>query len=321
VAEYFRVSPRIWLEPYSDDVRTLAFFLLTCRHREVAGIYLLPLAYAAEDLRWEMGRLKSALEFLIADEFCSYDEDSRVVFIHKALSYQAPANPKQEKHCLNTIDELPPTPLLGEFLKAAQTLCTEGYAKTFADHITEHLNGTPNIPLDIQLSIPLGKPLPEQSGKRYGISTTTTTATEKELSEKRTSKSVDNSFEADFDEWWGSSGKVGSRADAKVLYIHWRTVGGASKADLLSAITNYHRRCTDDGSWEQHGRTFLAKRDREGHNINRWSEWLDPTAHAPARGNGKPIVPRRPQCECGCDLTPDESGSLSCPECSVRDSA
>jgi hypothetical protein len=114
-------------------------------------------------------------------------------------------------------------------------------------------------------------------------------------------------FDDDFAQWWEASGKNGSKADARLLYGHWRKT--ASRDDLLTAVVKYRRHCETSETPLKHGCTFLAKKP------NRWREWLDPTAHAPARGNGKPSAPPRQSCKCGTYLTPNEKGVLQCPMC------
>jgi hypothetical protein len=71
----------------------------------------------------------------------------------------------------------------------------------------------------------------------------------------------------DFDLWWTTYHKVGSRADAWEVYQHWRKQG-ATAADLLTAAENYIAHCTATDCKVKHGATFLAKKP------NRWREWV-----------------------------------------------
>jgi len=73
---------------------------------------------------------------------------------------------------------------------------------------------------------------------------------------------------SDFETWWTASGKIGSKADAAVLYRYWRKKG-ATEDELLTAITNDRRHCAATEQTCRHGSTFLAKTP------NRWREWLD----------------------------------------------
>jgi hypothetical protein len=82
-------------------------------------------------------------------------------------------------------------------------------------------------------------------------------------------------FEPDFSPWWETYGKVGSRADARLCYLHWRGEG-ASREDLLTAAGNYRAWCLATDTLQKHGATFLAKKP------NRWEEWVNPDT-APAK--------------------------------------
>lgn len=100
--------------------------------------------------------------------------------------------------------------------------------------------------------------------------------------------------------WWEKSRKVGSRADAEVLYFYWRKKG-ASANDLLTAIVNDRANCDATGTLMRHGRTFLAKTP------NRWQEWVNP--ERPVEPPGKPMCSK-----CGCYLTATDKGALHCPD-------
>lgn len=131
-APYGRVSSRIWLQPWSDDAKLLAVYLLTCHHRTLEGLFRLPKGYMVEDLGWTAERLRVALDELIDDDFCSYDAAVSVVFIHKALAYQAPENPNQERHALAALARLPETALLDRLVDAAELYCTGKFGVGFA---------------------------------------------------------------------------------------------------------------------------------------------------------------------------------------------
>ena len=81
------------------------------------------------------------------------------------------------------------------------------------------------------------------------------------------------SYSHDFEEWWSVYGRVGSKADAALLYRHWRE-RGASEDELLAAATAYRAHCEATGTKMQHGRSFLAKKPC------RWSEWADGEPHS-----------------------------------------
>jgi hypothetical protein len=73
-----------------------------------------------------------------------------------------------------------------------------------------------------------------------------------------------------FEEWWGTYGKVGSKADAEALYRFWRGKG-AERDDLLTAARAYRTHCERTDCKIAHARTFLAKPPKGGR--ARWYEW------------------------------------------------
>jgi hypothetical protein len=79
-------------------------------------------------------------------------------------------------------------------------------------------------------------------------------------------------IDANFTEWWGCYGKIGSKADARMLYEWWLT-NGAVVGELRSAAVHYRRHCQSTDTKMAHARTFLAKKP------NRWREWADGELH------------------------------------------
>lgn len=150
--DYNRVSPRFWPEAqaggWSEDMKVLGLYLLTCEHRTTEGLYRLPVEYMAADLSgadqlgcdlagaWSAERVRQALAQLSADGFVKYDYAARVVFLPRALVYQAPENPNQRKAAIKSLLGLPRTPLLGDFLEAAQSHCAE-LAKELREQLAE----------------------------------------------------------------------------------------------------------------------------------------------------------------------------------------
>jgi hypothetical protein len=128
---YSRVWAAIWLEPWTEDMRTVAFYLLTGPHRRSEGIYRLPLGYAVEDLKWTTRRFRSAFDGLVDMGFVEYDEDAKLVLIVNALKREG-FNGKQIEGIVKALAELPPSPLVDRFTALARSL-NESLAKALAD--------------------------------------------------------------------------------------------------------------------------------------------------------------------------------------------
>lgn len=129
---YHRVWSSIWTEPWSEDARYLALYLLTCEHRATEGLYRLPKAYVMADLGWPGSRLSVAWNELVEDGFVEYDAAAQVVLIPKALSRQQPANPNAVKAAVKAVEGLPQTVLLQRLYGLA-----ERFSERFAEGLRE----------------------------------------------------------------------------------------------------------------------------------------------------------------------------------------
>jgi hypothetical protein len=128
---YSRVWAAIWLEPWTEDMRMLAFYVLTGPHRRSEGLYRLPLEYASSDLHWSAKRLRAAFDALVAADFIEYDHDTQILLVVNALKRHK-LNGKQRTGVVNAFRELPPTPLRERF----QSL-SEAYDKDLAELLTD----------------------------------------------------------------------------------------------------------------------------------------------------------------------------------------
>jgi hypothetical protein len=122
MAQYYRVSPNFWKgrRDWSDREKLLAQYLLSCPHRNLEGLYWLPLAYVEADLGWPAKVLRACLATLERDSFAAYDETAQVLFLCKALSFQAPTTEKQVTGALNSLERVPKTVLWDRFVDACE---------------------------------------------------------------------------------------------------------------------------------------------------------------------------------------------------------
>lgn len=129
-AAYSRVEASVWNQPWDDELRVFALYVLTCKHRTTEGFYELPLEYAAIDLRWPLERVQGAMRRLIEDGMVAYDPDARVILLVRALERQAPQNPNQAKAAARVVASLPKTPLRFAFAHLADR---------YSDHLSKVL--------------------------------------------------------------------------------------------------------------------------------------------------------------------------------------
>jgi hypothetical protein len=124
MARYYPVSPLFWTDEkvthWDDQETLLALYLLTCEHRNLEGLFRLPLAYIQADLEWEAPDTENRLQRLIQDGFVAYDNEARVIFLTKALKYHEPKADKQVQGAVNALQMVPPTVLWDGFVEAAR---------------------------------------------------------------------------------------------------------------------------------------------------------------------------------------------------------
>lgn len=141
MANYFRVSTKMWNEDWPDDVMLLAFYLLTCKHRNTEGLFKLPLAYIQADMGWSLRKIKAAFKRLVDDDFVRHDPSTDVVLIVKALKYQSPQNPNQVIHALSALETVPVSILDTDFGLLAQR-----YAERLSKELPERYGKSPALP-------------------------------------------------------------------------------------------------------------------------------------------------------------------------------
>lgn len=176
---YYRVSPKVWRHAkkagWGDRETLLALYLLTCPHRNMAGLYYLPREYMQADLGWDAGSLRGALDALWRDDFVRYDDDAQVVLILNALAYDAPDNPNQIKAAMKQLEELPETPLLTALADRAAETCeplSAAICNRWPNCLRNGLTNGSGEPLVEQLT----EPPPQPSGEPVSVSVSATTA-------------------------------------------------------------------------------------------------------------------------------------------------
>ena len=154
---YWRVSPKVWDEAWSEDARYLWLYLLTNHHRIAEGLYRLPKGYILADLKWSPERLAEAFSELLRDGCVCYDEAAGVVLIVGALDYQAPPNENCVTFAVRKLAEVPETPLFTEFAASAKAKCKPLYERLrqlFPERFPERLGKPLAKPLDEPLLEP-----------------------------------------------------------------------------------------------------------------------------------------------------------------------
>lgn len=128
VPRYYRTACRFWddekVRHWPDWIKLLALYLLTTKHRNLEGFFVLPPDYAAADLGWLRSRVVKGLGILGADGFLSFDPATNIVLIRNALRYQQPDSKNVQKAVLSRVKSLPDNQaLLRDFVALATEHC------------------------------------------------------------------------------------------------------------------------------------------------------------------------------------------------------
>lgn len=149
MTDYAKIQTKLWHDPrfraLSERGRLLFMYLLSCPHRNLEGLFVLPVGYASADLGWEPETVAGTIAETVGQGLIAYDETVALVFIVDSLRYQAPANPNMVTAALNKLEALPDSPLLERFYADAQR-----YAKPLAERLperfTQHQTTTRPLP-------------------------------------------------------------------------------------------------------------------------------------------------------------------------------
>ena len=92
--DYGIVSPKFWIGETGKSLRgnapaqVLALYLMTCPHANMIGVFHCPVLYMAHETGLGMEGASKALQSLIEAGYCTYDEASETVFVHRMAAYQ-----------------------------------------------------------------------------------------------------------------------------------------------------------------------------------------------------------------------------------------
>lgn len=130
----YPVSPLFWnsckRKKWDEFTKNLALYFLTCRHRNLEGLYHLPKLYMASDNGWTLEQLSRPFQTILEDGFVMFDEEVEVILLPKALSFYAPKSDNQIKGAKAALSLVPDTALWPHFLRAAKT-----YAEAFYNEL------------------------------------------------------------------------------------------------------------------------------------------------------------------------------------------
>ncbi len=120
---YAKVARDLWddkrFRALAMDSQLLLFYLLTTRHSNSFGYYVIDDAYICADMQVKPARLVALWRELIESGFVRRDPEARLVLIVNALLENRPENPNVTKKWRTMLDALPDSHLRRELVRLA----------------------------------------------------------------------------------------------------------------------------------------------------------------------------------------------------------
>lgn len=152
---YAQINRKVWntnrFRSLSPEARELFFYLTTCPHGNMLGIFVLRPGYALDDLQWGTNpkRFTKHLQELIDKQLFKYDFKNEVILDMEQIIKHPPENPNQVKWAIKIISSLPKTPLFQDVKLLCERLnkpflkpFIEGLVKPETETITETITET-----------------------------------------------------------------------------------------------------------------------------------------------------------------------------------
>jgi hypothetical protein len=143
---YAKVSSRFWTGETGKALRkrgpegvVVGLYLISSPHSNMLGLYYQPILYMAHETGLGLEGASKGLQSCIEAGFCSYDENTEMVFVREMAAWQIGDGLKSgDKQCVGVrkaYEGLPENPFLGAFFKR--------YGKAFHIPTNRHQDASP----------------------------------------------------------------------------------------------------------------------------------------------------------------------------------
>ncbi len=267
---YIRVKSRFWDDEkvinWSEELKYLALFLITCKHNNILGCYVMPKLYICSDLGWSEERLAKPFQKLIDEGFIKYDETNRLLLVVNYLEHNPIENGNQGLAAKKVLMELPRSLLLQDLKRFIEQL-NKPFLKQLAEQIGEPVTVTVTVTETVLKEIPKDKS-PQLPKK------------------KKTPKSV-SSYTPEFETFWQ---QYPVNIDKKKAFEAWqkRLKEGVTVVQIMAATKCYVHYAESRGYEYRHPRTFLNSDLEEMLSLQEVKPNEKHSGHS-GRNDGKPV--------------------------------
>lgn len=139
---YQKIESRIWTDEKFKTLtamqQRLWFYLLTCQHGNLIGIYVLGEGYACHDLKLMPKDFRKDLDNILSKDLAKYDAKAEIIWVKNFLKYNPLTNPNQVKAAKKILVNLPKSSLILDFLTCNPNLA-KGLPEGFIEGLSEDL--------------------------------------------------------------------------------------------------------------------------------------------------------------------------------------
>lgn len=119
---YSKIHETFWDDPVvrglSEQARYLMLYLITCRHRNRLGCYVLDQHYIAADLGWDVENARERIQELCDADRIAYDWPTRVLLVRHYVRHNTLENAKVVTGASAELRAVPDTELLRDLLES-----------------------------------------------------------------------------------------------------------------------------------------------------------------------------------------------------------
>lgn len=257
--DYGIVSPRFWIGETGKKLRgnpnaqVLALYLMTSPHANMIGVFHCPILYMAHETGLDFEGASKALQSLIEAGFCTYDDPSETVFVHRMAAYQISESLKIDDKRVKGVER--------EWQNIGPDLLKSAFFAIYS--VAFHL------PKTVEKTSPLeapSKPLRSQEQEQ-----------EKEQEKEKDTPQPPKGGCRRFEEFWTAWPKSDRRHDKVKCAEKWRRNGFDALADTILAdiaVRKAGRKWLEDGGkFIEAPLTYLnGKRWEDGADVEREQE-------------------------------------------------
>lgn len=132
--DYAKISPNFWAGTTGKELRKcpesliVSMYLISCPHANMLGLFYVPLLYIAHETGLGLEGASKGLRWAENAGFCSYDQDTEIVWVHEMARFQIAdqlkPTDKRSIGAQNEYNSLPSNPYLASFYdKYSKAFC------------------------------------------------------------------------------------------------------------------------------------------------------------------------------------------------------